>query len=280
MLQDEVLEGCLRAAIAAVEARTGKSLLVRSFTWSVTAWRDLSRNTLPTAPVVAIHKMVDRRPLRRGDGHRPGAVCPRAGRAPAADRGDVAVPALDPDRGQRAEIQFDAGYAPDLGGAARRPGAGGACCSRRTTTSTGARARGPGGQSPTASLHCSIATATSGCSGARHDGSGADAQAGPRGAAEGAGRRRRLHRGLGGAGGALGRIRAGTGSEREAAGSLTVSTVPYRITVRAAPQGAPSRPRPDQRFRDGERIFRIVAVTERDPQGAYLECFAREEVAA
>lgn len=73
-------------------------------------------------------------------------------------------------------------------------------------------------------------------------------------------------------------IRAGTGREREAAGLFTVSTVPYRVTVRAAPYGAPSRPKPDQRFRDGERIFRIMAVTERDSHGTYLECFAREEV--
>lgn len=75
-------------------------------------------------------------------------------------------------------------------------------------------------------------------------------------------------------------VHAGTGREREAAGLFTVSTVPYRITVRAAPHGAPSRPKPDQRFRDGERLFRIMAVTERDPHGMYLECFAREEVSA
>lgn len=75
-------------------------------------------------------------------------------------------------------------------------------------------------------------------------------------------------------------VRAGTGREREAAGLFTVSTVPYRITVRAAPHGAPSRPKPDQRFRDGDRLFRIMAVTERDPRGMYLECFAREEVSA
>jgi head-tail adaptor len=75
-------------------------------------------------------------------------------------------------------------------------------------------------------------------------------------------------------------IRAGTGREREAAGTATVSSVPYRITVRASPPGAASRPRPDQRFRDGERIFRILAVTERDSQGRYIECFAREEVSA
>jgi head-tail adaptor len=75
-------------------------------------------------------------------------------------------------------------------------------------------------------------------------------------------------------------VRAGTGREREAAGLFTVSTVPYRITVRAAAHGAPSRPKPDQRFRDGERLFRIMAVTERDPRGMFLECYAREEVSA
>ena len=74
-------------------------------------------------------------------------------------------------------------------------------------------------------------------------------------------------------------IKAGSG--RETDGELvTVSTVPYRITVRAAPVGAPSRPKPDQRFREGSRVFRILAVTERDSDGLYLSCFAREEVPA
>jgi len=72
-------------------------------------------------------------------------------------------------------------------------------------------------------------------------------------------------------------IRPGTG--REKAGEfLTVSSVPYRITVRGAPDGAPSRPKPDQRFREGPRLFRIRSVTERDPGGFYLTCHALEEV--
>lgn len=53
-LQDGVLEECLRAAIAAIEGRTGKLLLARSWRWSVTAWRDLARQVLPVAPVSAI----------------------------------------------------------------------------------------------------------------------------------------------------------------------------------------------------------------------------------
>lgn len=71
-------------------------------------------------------------------------------------------------------------------------------------------------------------------------------------------------------------IRPGTG--REKAGEfVTLSSVPFRITVRSAPDNAPSRPKPDQRFRDGARIFRIQAVTEAGPTDLYLTCFAYEE---
>ncbi|MGB3147049.1 MAG: head-tail adaptor protein [Paracoccaceae bacterium] len=72
-------------------------------------------------------------------------------------------------------------------------------------------------------------------------------------------------------------ISAGTGRER-AGESLTVSTVPYRITVRGAPEGAPTRPKPEQRFVEGGRVFLITAVAEADPDGHYLTCFANEEV--
>ncbi|MBY6047516.1 head-tail adaptor protein [Vannielia litorea] len=74
-------------------------------------------------------------------------------------------------------------------------------------------------------------------------------------------------------------VKSGSGSER-ADEFLTVSSVPYRITVRAAPPGAMSRPKPEQRFREGSRIFRILAVAERDEHGRYLTCYAREEVSA
>lgn len=74
-------------------------------------------------------------------------------------------------------------------------------------------------------------------------------------------------------------IKAGTGRERFGA-QVTKSTVPYRITVRAAPVGAASRPKADQRFREGARLFRILAVADHDRDAAYLTCFATEEVAA
>ena len=71
------------------------------------------------------------------------------------------------------------------------------------------------------------------------------------------------------------------GSGREAASEeLVVAAVPYRITVRGAAVGSTARPKPEQRFRDGTRIFTILAVTERDPAGHHLLCFAREEVPA
>ncbi len=54
--------------------------------------------------------------------------------------------------------------------------------------------------------------------------------------------------------------------------------VRYRILVRAAPFGAPSRPQPEQRFREGSRIFDILTVTEHDAAGRYLEILAEEGV--
>lgn len=69
-------------------------------------------------------------------------------------------------------------------------------------------------------------------------------------------------------------------SGRAASGiEVSLSRMAFRITVRAAPQGAPSRPKPGQRFLDGTRIFRIEAVTEARAGVKYLDCFAEEEIA-
>ena len=54
--------------------------------------------------------------------------------------------------------------------------------------------------------------------------------------------------------------------------------VRYRIIVRAAPLGAPSRPSADQRFREGERVFDILTVAEHDVHGRYLEIISEEGV--
>ena len=74
-------------------------------------------------------------------------------------------------------------------------------------------------------------------------------------------------------------VLAGTGREATAVGTA-LSRIIYRITVRAAPVGAPSRPRPGQRFREGTRLFKVISVTERDQAGRYLVCQAEEETAA
>jgi uncharacterized phiE125 gp8 family phage protein len=53
-LQDAVLTGFLRAAMAAIEGRTGKILIERTFVWTLESWRDGDRVNLPVAPVHAI----------------------------------------------------------------------------------------------------------------------------------------------------------------------------------------------------------------------------------
>lgn len=74
-------------------------------------------------------------------------------------------------------------------------------------------------------------------------------------------------------------IRAGAGRERFAALG-PAGEVRLRILVRAAPHGSDQRPRPDQRFREDARVFRILAVAEADVQGRFLICTAFEEVPA
>lgn len=53
-LQDGLLAGFLRAAAAAVEARTGKALLARTFELTVRDWVTPDRHPLPVAPVSAV----------------------------------------------------------------------------------------------------------------------------------------------------------------------------------------------------------------------------------
>ena len=61
-LQDEVLKSFLRAAIAAIEARTSKVLFQRAFKWVLSCWRDAQSQALPVAPVVEVTSiaMVDK----------------------------------------------------------------------------------------------------------------------------------------------------------------------------------------------------------------------------
>ncbi|WP_370241323.1 head-tail adaptor protein [Pararhodobacter marinus] len=74
-------------------------------------------------------------------------------------------------------------------------------------------------------------------------------------------------------------LRAGSASERRGL-IAPEGRMLFRIYLRAARQGSPQRPRPDQRLREGARVFTILAVSEADASGAYLVCHAREEVPA
>jgi uncharacterized phiE125 gp8 family phage protein len=56
-VQDSVLESYLRASMAAIEARTGKILLSRSFSWTLTGWREIGRQALPVAPVQSVSEL-------------------------------------------------------------------------------------------------------------------------------------------------------------------------------------------------------------------------------
>lgn len=92
-LQDGLLESHLRAAMAAIEARTGKILISRDFRWDVSSWRNRDAQVLPVSPVTDLAEMVlidqtgaeqvvdPDRWFLRPDQHRP-AICPLGGDLP------------------------------------------------------------------------------------------------------------------------------------------------------------------------------------------------------
>lgn len=108
-VQDPVLESFLRAAMAAVEARTGKVLLSREFTWQLSQWRDAGGQGLPLAPVNAIVSLVLR---DRADGTE--VIDPANYRLepdmhrPVLRPAGTALPVVP--TGGLAEIRFAAGY--------------------------------------------------------------------------------------------------------------------------------------------------------------------------
>ncbi|MDE4192781.1 head-tail connector protein [Phaeobacter gallaeciensis] len=114
-LQDGVLNGFLRAALSAIEARTGKILITRSFTWEQTRWRNAEAEILPVAPVTSVTEIVMRDSeggevivdpalyrLER-DTHHP-KLCPQRGFLPIVAKGGSV------------RVSFAAGLAPDWGG--------------------------------------------------------------------------------------------------------------------------------------------------------------------
>ena len=111
-LQDETLEAFLRAALASIEARTGKILLEREFRWSVTAWREVDRQPLPLAPVSAIGAVVQ---IDRNGTAIPVATARYAlepdQQRPALIAVGATLPAVP--RGGRVDVELLAGYGPE-----------------------------------------------------------------------------------------------------------------------------------------------------------------------
>lgn len=56
-VQDAVLESFLRAAMSAVEARTGKVLISRDFTWTFPRWTRRAGEVLPVGPVQVVSEV-------------------------------------------------------------------------------------------------------------------------------------------------------------------------------------------------------------------------------
>ncbi len=114
-VQDGVLEASLRAAIAAIEGRTGKILIERAFLWRIEAWRGLGAEALPVAPVGAVTA------LRIHDAAGIGTLIDPARyrfvpdeHRPRIEATGACLPSIP--EGGHGEIEFTAGYAPDWGG--------------------------------------------------------------------------------------------------------------------------------------------------------------------
>ena len=110
-LQDEVLRGFLRSALAVIENRTSKMLLQRSFSWVLYEWRSAAKQPLPLAPVQSVVQVQfenDAGGLTQApeawtlqqDAQRPLLVATAA-----------ALPVIP--KGQAAKIEMVAGYGPD-----------------------------------------------------------------------------------------------------------------------------------------------------------------------
>lgn len=110
--QDELLEAYLRAAIAALEARTGLALIARDFLWEVTGWRHFDRQAMPIGPVASVTE------LRIVDATGAAQIVDsgryhltRDRQAPALVAVGVALPPIP--RHSVAEIRFAAGFGTD-----------------------------------------------------------------------------------------------------------------------------------------------------------------------
>jgi uncharacterized phiE125 gp8 family phage protein len=113
-LQDDLLEGFLRAAIAAIESRIGKALLERAFILDLSRWSDPTAQPLPIAPVTAITSLT----LRDGQGTDIPVIparwrLERDSQRPCLRAAGGVLPAIP--TGGSAVLRFTAGMAPEWG---------------------------------------------------------------------------------------------------------------------------------------------------------------------
>lgn len=108
-VQDALIAGYLRAALAAIEGRIGKALFLRGFRWQVACWRAAGAQALPMAPVRAISALtiVDATGARMTVDPARYALVPDLHRPRLRAKG-AALPAIP--EGGRAEIAFQAGF--------------------------------------------------------------------------------------------------------------------------------------------------------------------------
>ncbi|MEM8756036.1 MAG: head-tail adaptor protein [Pseudomonadota bacterium] len=67
-----------------------------------------------------------------------------------------------------------------------------------------------------------------------------------------------------------------TRAQERFVGGRQADRVTHIARIRAGGEGDPARPRPDQRFREGDRVFAIVGVAEADDQRRELICWLEE----
>ncbi len=114
-IQDGLLESFLRAAIASIEARTGKILIERTFSWSLTQWRDVDGQALPVAPVRAISSLILRDRADEEEVVDPSHYhLEMDTHRPIVRPGGAVLPVIP--LGGTTEITFVAGIAPDWAG--------------------------------------------------------------------------------------------------------------------------------------------------------------------
>ena len=113
-VQDPVLENFLRAAIAAIEARTGKALIEKLFSWTLTQWRNPEGLPLPVAPVSSINAVTLHDPSEESEVIDPALYRLEADMQRPVLRPTGALLPLIP-RGGTAKINFVAGFSTEWG---------------------------------------------------------------------------------------------------------------------------------------------------------------------